>query len=123
MTTDLISGTLEASRKWQSYFNQGDAEGCASMYEDDATMVVAPFGTFRGRQEIQGFWENIIAQGFSNVSYIDPELQQMDGVSVLLKSRWKMNKAHGVITRELWVAQDDGSIRLREDHFEVQNSD
>ena len=120
MATDLISQAREASRKWQSYFNQGDAAGCASMYEEDATMVVTPFGTFQGRREIQGFWEGIIAQGFAHVSYVDPRLRPMDGTSVLLTSDWTMNKARGVITHELWVAQPDGSMRLREDRFEVQ---
>lgn len=33
-------------------------------------------------------------------------------------SGWAMNNAHGVITRELWVRQDDETIRLREDHVE-----
>lgn len=121
MTQDLLARTRDASEQWQRAFNQGDAAGCAAMYEDDATMVATPFGTFSGRQEIQGFWENIIAQGFADVSYIDPEFQPVDGTSVLLTSGWKMNKAHGVITRELWVVQDDGSMRLREDHFEVQD--
>ena len=30
-----------------------------------------------------------------------------------------MNKASGVIHKELWVIQEDGSAKLREDHFEV----
>ena len=30
-----------------------------------------------------------------------------------------MNKAHGVIHRELWVLQEDGSAKLREDNFEA----
>lgn len=120
MEKDLISRTHEASKEWQSCFNRGDADGCASMYEENATMVAAPFGTFRGRREIRDFWQNIIDQGFCDVSYIDPELQPVDGGCVALKSDWTMNKAKGVITHELWVAQKDGSVRLREDHFEVQ---
>lgn len=122
MTTKLMEETAEASRKWQTYFNQGDAAGCASMYEEDATMVVTPFGTFQGRKEIEGFWESIISQGFSDVSYVEPRMEQVDETSVLLMSNWKMNKAQGVISRELWAAQADGSMRLREDHFEVQDA-
>ena len=121
MTQDVMARTKEASEKWKAYFNAGDAAGCASMYEADATMVVTPFGTFRGRQEIQGFWQNIIDQGFSDVSYVDPALEPAGDDAALLKSAWKMNKAHGVITREVWVVQDDGSMRLREDHFEVRD--
>ena len=83
-------------------------------------MVAQPFGTYTGRQEIEAFWQNIIDQGYAEIAYIDPEIEQIDETSTVLSSRWKMNKAGGVITRELWVAQDDGSMLLREDHFEVQ---
>ncbi|ESA32587.1 hypothetical protein N836_25055 [Leptolyngbya sp. Heron Island J] len=31
-----------------------------------------------------------------------------------------MNKAHGVIHKELWVLQVDGTAKLREDIFEAQ---
>jgi hypothetical protein len=30
-----------------------------------------------------------------------------------------MNKAKGVITKELWVVGDDGTAKLVEDHFEA----
>ena len=83
-------------------------------------MIAIPFGSYRGRQEIEAFWQDIIDQGFADVSYIDPEIEPIDATSTVLSSSWKMNKAHGVITRELWVVQDDGSMLLREDHFEAQ---
>jgi hypothetical protein len=30
-----------------------------------------------------------------------------------------MNKASGVIHKEMWVLQQDGSVKLSEDHFEA----
>ena len=121
MADDLISKTVAASEQWQAFFNQGNAKGCASMYEEDAEMVAGGFGTFVGREQIEAFWQNLIEQGFSNVSYTDPQIQIVDSTSTLLTSGWKMNKAQGIITRELWVVQPDGSMLLREDHFEAQS--
>lgn len=121
MNMELNSRTIAASEKWRHFFNRGDAKGCASMYEENAKMVAEPFGTYNGRQEIEAFWRSIIDQGFTDVAYIDPAIEQVDESATVLTSGWKMNKAQGVITRELWVVQDDGSMRLREDHFAAQS--
>ena len=83
-------------------------------------MVAKPFGTFAGSDAIQGFWEKLIADGFSDVTYIDPEFQVVDETSVILKSEWTMNNACGDITHELRVMQNDGTMKLREDHFEAK---
>lgn len=120
MSNTLIDAAKTANEKWKASFNSGDAAGCASCYEQGATMVAQPFGTFVGRDAIQGFWENIIADGFADMEYIDPTFTAVGETSVVVTSGWKMNKAHGVITRELWVMQDDGTMQLREDHFEAQ---
>lgn len=82
-------------------------------------MVATPFGTFVGRAEIEAFWRNLIDGGFADVQYVDPKIEAIDDRSALLTSKWKMNKAHGVITRELWVLQADPTALLREDHFEA----
>lgn len=120
MTEKLIAATQEASAKWKASFNSGNAAGCAAAYERDALMVAKPFGEFRGTEAIQGFWLNLVDQGFAEVDYIEPEMTIVDEKTVLLTSGWKMNKAKGIITKELWVQQEDGSMLLREDHFEVQ---
>lgn len=122
MSDDVIAKTIEASNQWASFFNQGNASGCASMYEEDAQMVAKPFGTYNGRQQIEGFWENLFEQGFADVRYIDPVIEAIDDNTTVLVSRWAMNNAEGVITRELWVRQPDGTMRLREDHFEATST-
>ncbi|WP_420411471.1 YybH family protein [Roseibium sp.] len=119
MSNAAVTAAQTASRAWQETFNRGDAKGCADFYSPEAVMKVTPFGEFRGREEIQEFWEEIISDGFSDVEYLDPELTAVDDQSVHLKSRWRMNKAHGVITNELWVLQPDGAALLIEDEFEV----
>ena len=114
--TDAVS---VASEKWKNAFNSGDAAGCAAQYEEGAIMHARPFGTFTGRQEIQTFWQNLIDDGYTSVEYIDPEIETIDDKTVLLKSGWKMNKAAGVIHKEIWVLQVDGTALLREDDFEA----
>ena len=123
MTNALITRTLDASKQWKTFFNQGNAAGCASMYEENAQMVAKPFGVYKGRQQVEMFWQELIEEGFADVSYLDPKVEPIDENSTVLTSRWTMNNAQGVISRELWVLQADGSMLLREDHFEAIDPD
>ncbi len=124
MTTELqktavLNAVEKASSQWVSAFNSGDAAGCASQYEKAAVMQARPFGTFSGTAEIQGFWQKLIDDGFSDVEYLDPQIDVIDETSAILTSGWKMNNASGVIHKELWVIQQDGAAKLREDDFEA----
>ena len=108
-----------ASARWQEAFNTQNAAGCAAAYEPDAVMVAKPFGTFRGRAEIEAFWKKLHDDGFADVAYVDPKLEVVDASSAVLSSGWTMNNARGVITKELWILQEDGTALLREDEFEA----
>lgn len=118
---ELLEAVYEASAAWVKAFNAGDAKGCAEQYEKDAVMHARPFGTFTGTSEITAFWQNLIDSGFSEVEYLDPKIEVIDENSVILTSGWKMNKASGVVHKELWVLQADGSAKLRYDDFEAQS--
>ena len=115
----VLNAVNIASEKWKFSFNSGDAAGCASQYEDSAIMNARPFGTFTGVNEIQAFWQQLIDDGFSDVNYVDPKIEVVDETSAILTSGWKMNKASGVIHRELWVLQENDVAKLREDDFEA----
>lgn len=115
----LINTVREASKKWVESFNNGDAAGCTNAYETNATMTVKPLGTFTGHTDIQQFWSSLIADGYRDVQYIDPDIHVIDDNTAVLSSKWSMNKAHGVITKELWVLQDNGEAKLRIDDFEI----
>ena len=93
MSNDLIEKTIEASQQWKNFFNEGSATGCASMYEEDAIMIAKPFGTFKGRQHIEAFWQNLLEQGFKDVSYVEPTVEAIDENSAVLTSKWTMNNA------------------------------
>jgi len=105
---------------WQHAFNQQDAQGCAAQYNDQCTMDARPFGTFKGRKEIQGFWQNILDQGYSDVNYSDVQWEEYGDNGYILTASWTMNKAFGVVHREVWVVEDDGCARLISDDFEIQ---
>lgn len=115
----LIQAVEAASARWKSGFNSGNAAQCAAQYESDATMHAKPFGTFVGTEQITAFWQQLIEGGYTDVDYLDPKIEVQDAQSAILSSGWKMNKAGGIITHELWVLQDDGSAKLRIDEFEA----
>lgn len=116
----VTKAVQEASERWKNAFNSGDAAGCSAQYEATAVMQADPFGTFEGTESIRAFWQQLVDDGFSDVEYLDPKLEVIDEQSAVLSSGWKMNKAQGTIHRELWVVQEDGTAKLREDHFEAQ---
>lgn len=115
----VIAALNLASQRWKDAFNSGDAAGCAAQYEENAVMNAKPFGTFTGTAQITAFWQQLIDGGYSDVEYIEPQIKVVDEQSAILSSDWKMNKASGVITHELWVIQADGTAKLREDDFEA----
>ncbi len=109
----------KASEMWKDGFNSGNAQQCASLYENDAVMEAKPFGVFTGHDQIRGFWQKLIDDGFTDVQYVGPVISVMDTHNAILTSDWKMNKASGTIHKEHWVIQADGSAKLREDSFEA----
>lgn len=115
----LLDVVYQASQRWKDGFNSQNAKACADQYEVTATMHARPFGEFIGREQIETFWQGLMEQGFDNVGYIEQQLEVIDEKTVQLSSKWQMNKAYGVIHKELWVLQADGCARLSHDDFEV----
>lgn len=115
----LQEAVSDACQQWQDAFNRGDAHGCAALYENDAIMHAVPFGIYSGRETIQTFWRQLIKDGFSDVSYVNINIKVINEHQAVLTANWIMNKAAGVIHKEMWVKQDDGSVKLSEDHFEA----
>ncbi|MGH1441419.1 MAG: nuclear transport factor 2 family protein [Cellvibrionaceae bacterium] len=116
---DVQVAVAVASKAWKDAFNAGDAAAAAELYEDDAIMVVKPFGTFKGKEEILAFWTDIINKGFDDVVYFNTTTIVLDHQSAQISADWRMNNARGVITNETWVIQPNGKALLHEDHFEI----
>ncbi len=119
MTQSVLECSKAGISAWQVAFNNQNAAACAAQYAEDAVMVAKPFGTFEGREAIQAFWQNIMDQGFANVDYTNTKWEQAGEQSYILTSDWTMNKAFGVVHKELWEIQADGKSRLTYDEFEV----
>ena len=82
-------------------------------------MHAVPFGIYCGRETIQTFWRQLIEDGFSDITYLNTNIKVINEHQAVLTANWIMNKASGVIHKEMWVKQDDGSVKLSEDHFEA----
>lgn len=119
-TNTVLDASKAAIARWQQAFNKQDAAGCAAQYEEGAVMHARPFGTFTGREEIQAFWQKIIDDGFHGVEYSDVSWTPEGDDGYILSAKWTMNKAFGVVHREHWLLQADGTAKLHSDDFEVQ---
>jgi glyoxylase-like metal-dependent hydrolase (beta-lactamase superfamily II) len=118
----ITEAVKKATQQWVDAFNRGDAKTAALSYDVNAIMGAKPFGEFIGYDAIHTFWSDLIAKGFDDVEYINSNIEVLNRYSAIVSSDWKMNKAEGVITKELWVLGDDGIAKLRLDDFEVQKS-
>ncbi|MEO6053436.1 MAG: DUF4440 domain-containing protein [Chthoniobacterales bacterium] len=118
-TQTILDAVKKASAQWQAAFNAGDAVGCAAVYEAGAVMNAKPLGTFTGTGQILGFWTQLIAEGYTSAAYSDLKIEAKDETTAVLTAEWEMNNASGVIHRELWILQPDGTAKLREADFEV----
>ncbi|MFA0086539.1 isochorismatase [Vibrio sp. 10N.286.49.C2] len=116
----VLDACKQGIARWKQAFNTQDAQGCAEQYNQHCVMQARPFGTFEGRDAIQAFWQNIMDQGFKDVDYTETQWEAHGDNGYVLTSKWTMNKAFGVVHRELWVVGQDGLARLDSDDFEVQ---
>ncbi|PSV22123.1 isochorismatase [Photobacterium leiognathi subsp. mandapamensis] len=117
---NVLEACKAGLQAWQNAFNRQDAKGCAEQYNEACVMEARPFGIFEGRDAIENFWQGIIDQGFNDVNYTDVTWDPAGDNGFILSAKWTMNKAFGVVHKELWAMQSDGSAKLVSDCFEVQ---
>ena len=55
----------------------------------------------------------------SDAEYIEPNVDAIREHEAVLISEWRMDKASIVTRKELWVVQEYGLAKLREDDFEA----
>jgi hypothetical protein len=60
-----------------------------------------PLSTFIGKSAIEEFWQQLIDDGLSDLRYIVPLIIIVDKNSAILTANWNMNKACGLVYREL----------------------
>ena len=115
----IESEVLARSKKWVEDFNNRNIKSCVHAYTIDAIVNAKPMGTFKGIDQIEGFWRPFIETGAGELEYSNVVLAVENDNTVLLKADWKMNVGHGVIIQERWVKQPDGNWLLEYDDFEV----
>ncbi|PSW44320.1 YybH family protein [Photobacterium leiognathi] len=116
----VLEACKAALAAWQQAFNGQDAKGCAAQYTQECVMEARPFGVFEGREAIENFWQGIIDQDFNSVDDTDVTWEPEGDNGYILTAKWTMNKAFGVVHKEHWAMQSDGSAKLVSDCFEVQ---
>ena len=119
MSQEILDACKAASAIWKNSFNKGDARGCALQYAENTEMRAKPFGTYKGRDEIEAFWQDLISKGFAEVEYINEKWEPEGEDGYVLSSEWTMNKAYGLVHREYFQVQADGKALLVDDEFEV----
>ncbi|MBF4245218.1 isochorismatase [Vibrio anguillarum] len=119
VNNSVLAACQQGIEAWQSAFNQQDAKGCADQYISTSTMHARPFGVFEGKSAIEAFWQDIMDEGFKEVSYTNVYWEPAGQNGYILTAEWQMNKAFGVIHKEHWVVESDGKARLASDDFEV----
>ena len=114
----LLTAVQNASKAWMNAFNSGDATGCANAYDLNGIMTAKTVSErSRDATIYRPFWKKLIAQGYAKVRYFDTKVEVINAKAAVLSSKWEMNKAHGIITKELWVLHDDGQAKLKVDNF------
>ena len=118
-TSTILNAVNDGLRRWVSAFNAGDVEGCVALYEANAVMHAKPSGTFTGTEEIRAYWQMVIAEGFGEAEFIEPKFEVIDETKVLVTGGCRMDQISGVVHKDIWVLQPDGTAKIRVDDFEM----
>ena len=108
-----------ATESWATAFNRGDAAGCAAHYHPEARLHGQPFPANEGRDSIEVFWQKLIEEGYTDVRYLDRQIELTPAGSAIVTSPWSMNRARGMITREEWQKDSTGKWLIMSDEFEI----
>lgn len=91
---------------------------CGDGYSIDAVMNAYPFGGFKGKEIISGFWNTLIQDGAKNITYHNPTFKTTTKQSAFISSLWSMNIGEGKIYQEKWENINNQWV-LTYDEFEV----
>ena len=108
-----------ATESWATAFNRGDAAGCGAHYHPEARLHGQPFPASEGRAAIEVFWQKLIEEGYTDVRYLDRQIELTPAGSAIVTSPWSMNRARGMITREEWQEDSAGKWLIMSDEFEI----
>ncbi|WP_419533922.1 YybH family protein [Endozoicomonas sp.] len=119
LINEIFPAVESASRAWRMAFNSGDLIGFSAFYEKNAVLHISPFGSYSGVDEIKAFWQSLIDQDLKVLEYFGIQMTRVAGDQIILRGSWTMNKASGLIHKELWALQDNGYVLMREAELEA----
>lgn len=114
----VLEDIINASISWTKGFNSGKGNVCGNGYSENAFMNAIPFASINGKEGIQDFWEKLIKDGATNLTYHNPTFKAITNSSAFLSSQWSMNIGEGKIYQEKWE-KINGQWLLSYDEFKV----
>ena len=114
----ILEDVIKASIKFTKGFNAGNGIVCGNGYSEKATLNAIPFASINGKNEIQGFWEKLIKDGATNLTYHNPTFKVTTGNNAFIASQWSMNIGEGKIYQEKWERINNDWL-LTYDEFKV----
>ncbi len=63
---ELRDAFLSVWRQFEKSFNQGDAEGLASLYSEDAKILPPNMDIVEGKNTIQSYWQGALDMGIKS---------------------------------------------------------
>jgi uncharacterized protein (TIGR02246 family) len=125
---DFKKAVEDAIALWERYANAKDAAGVASLYTEDATLLPQGAPAFKGRQNIQQFFEGFFAAGASDPKVRPVEVVAMGDMAYEIGT-WAANMPvpqGGTVPSEgkyvvIWKRQADGNVKLHVDIFNANS--
>ena len=114
----ILEDAIKASMTFTNGFNTKKSDICGNGYTEDATLNALPFANINGKQGIYSFWDKLIHDGATNLTYHNPTFKVTTNTSVFLASQWSMNIGEGRIYQEKWEKVNDQWL-LSYDEFKV----
>ncbi|CAM1352828.1 Cif family virulence factor [Tenacibaculum halocynthiae] len=99
---NILEKVITASINWIEGFNTGKKDVCGNGYSNNATMNAVPFTSVNDKKNIKIFWDKLITDGATNLTYHNPTFSVKTNNSVILSSHWSMNIGEGKIYQEKW---------------------
>ena len=63
---EIHEAFLSVCKQFETSFNQGDAEGLASLYTEDAKILPPNMDMLEGKDSIQAFWQGALDMGIKS---------------------------------------------------------
>jgi poly(hydroxyalkanoate) depolymerase family esterase/uncharacterized protein (TIGR02246 family) len=113
----------KAAAEWEAAFNAGDSKAVAAMYADHAILLPPGAEQVQGRENIDAFWENFIAEG-TEIHLTPVRVDMMEDIAYEI-GRFSVTGAGQPITGKyiwLWEGTSNGALKITADIWNTDAS-